>query len=292
MTSFDGGGFAGDDPHPDGPGRRAAAAGGPGPHDDDPVRLAPPADPWLTEASTSALGDAASVPGPDEPPPADTTPFAGPAPAGDEAPHAGPFAGMAPHAGSDAGWAGGTPPRRRGRRATRWVVAVLAACALFVAGMLAIDQFGPDDGSDAQGPGPATEVTAPLPTRTGNGQKQTPTATGGPSESPAGAAGPATSANPGSPEVVYQVTASGSRNVGSVTYTDQDGDIIRLSGIPFPWRMTFPRGERKPLILNAQRKRGGDAGPVTCTITLDGKLLSSTTAEGRYASAQCSGSGR
>ena len=175
---------------------------------------------------------------------------------------------------------------------------VLAACALFVAGMLAIDQFGPGDDSDALAPAPSTEVTAPLPTRTGNGPKRTPAAdppaaTGSPAESQAGAAAPGSSANPGSPEVVYQVTASGSRNVGSVSYTDQDGDIIRLGGIPLPWRIAFPRGaERKPLVLIAQRKRGGDAGPVTCTITLDGKLLSSTTAEGRYASAQCSGSGR
>ncbi|MBB2946933.1 hypothetical protein FB565_006701 [Actinoplanes lutulentus] len=30
---------------------------------------------------------------------------------------------------------------------------------------------------------------------------------------------------------------------------------------------------------------------MTCTITVDGKLLASTTAEGRYAAPQCSGSG-
>jgi hypothetical protein len=88
------------------------------------------------------------------------------------------------------------------------------------------------------------------------------------------------------------VTASGKRNVGSVSYTDQDGEIIRLNGIPLPWRITFAvDGQRKPLVLIAQRKGGGDAGPVTCTITVDGKLLSSTTADGRYAAPQCSGSG-
>jgi len=295
VTSSDGGGFAGDDHQPDGlaeRGRRNAAGGGPVPPDDDPVRLTPPADPWLTEASTSVLGDAAAVPDPGEPPPADTAQFAGTAHAGDEAPHAGPFLGGE----------GGTPRRRRGRRATRWVVAILAACALFVAGMLATDQFGPGDDSDALGPAPSAGVTA-APTRTGNGQKQTPAAdppaaTGSPVESSAGAAAPAASApeasaNPGAPEVVYQVAASGSRNVGSVSYTDQDGDIIRLSGIPLPWRVAFPRGaQRKPLVLIAQRKRGGDGGPVTCTITLDGKLLSSTTADGKYAAPQCSGSGR
>jgi hypothetical protein len=49
--------------------------------------------------------------------------------------------------------------------------------------------------------------------------------------------------------------------------------------------------QRKPLVFIAQRKGGGDAGPVTCTITVDGKLLASTTADGQYAAPECSGSG-
>lgn len=74
--------------------------------------------------------------------------------------------------------------------------------------------------------------------------------------------------------------ASGSRNTGSVSFTDQDGDIIRRNGIPLPWRLTFPVGaQRKPLV------------PVTCTITVNGRLLASTTANGRYAATPCSGSG-
>jgi hypothetical protein len=91
--------------------------------------------------------------------------------------------------------------------------------------------------------------------------------------------------------VVYEVTASGSDNTGSVSYTDQDGDIIRRNGIKLPWRVAFRLGgQRKPpLVLISQRQGGGDAGPVTCSITLGGKVLSSTTAEGRYAAPQCSG---
>jgi hypothetical protein len=34
--------------------------------------------------------------------------------------------------------------------------------------------------------------------------------------------------------VLYEVTASGSRNTGSVSYTDQDGETIRRNGIPLP----------------------------------------------------------
>lgn len=253
MTSFDGGDPGQRDP-------RDAEAGTPPEHDQ--ARLAPPADPWLAEAPI-----AASWQGHGAAPPADTAPFAG---------------------------LEDRPPRRR---VYPWVVAVLAVCALFVAGLLSIDPFGSGDddgGGGALGSDPSTGAPA-VPTRTGGGQGDTPTAkitTGRQPDRSAGTAAPGTSANAGAPEVVYEVTASGSRNTGSVTYTDRDGDIIRLRGIPLPWRITFPVGaQRKPLVLLAQRKGGGDAGPVTCTITVGGKLLSSTTAEGKYASAQCSGSG-
>lgn len=322
MTSSDG-----DDPQfpgPAGNGRRNAEARGPGPDDDDPVRLTPPADPWLAEASTSAL-DSISPPASGPLPPSDgPVPLAdGPVPPayvpvppayGSVPPASGvvppddpaPFARAAhpgyptPPGGPAAGWAGGPPRRRRGRRAARWAVAVLAVCALLVAGMLGIDQFGSGDGSDAQGPDPSAAATtgrARTPAADPLGDvgvpagRQPSAATGSQPGSSAGAA-PGTSAQPGAREVIYQVTASGSRNVGSVSYTDQDGEIIRLSGIPLPWRTAFPMGvERRPRVLIAQRKRGGDAGPVTCTITVDGKLLSATTADGRYAAPQCSGFG-
>lgn len=206
------------------------------------MRLSPPAYPWLTQAPTSAVGDAATA---ETPPPDDPSPFAAQAP----------FPGEA--------------PRRRDRRAVHWALAVLAACAFFIAGM-AVDSFGSGDDGDARGVDPSTEATV----------------------APIGAGSPGTSADASPPQVVYEVTASGSRNTGSVSYTDQDGDIIRRNGIPLPWRTTFPVGtQRKPLVLIAQRKGGGDAGPVTCTITVGGKLLAATTADGVYAAPQCSGSG-
>jgi hypothetical protein len=186
-----------------------------------------------------------------------------------------------------------SPPRRR--RAKTWLVAVLTAGVLLVAAMPAIDRFGSDgDGDgDALAPDPrtATSATSTATSATSATPTATPTAVRPPARS-AGPAAPGTSASAAAPKVVYEVTASGSRNTGSVTYTDQDGDFIRLHGIALPWRKTIPVGvQRKPLVLLAQRKGGGDAGPVTCTITVNGKLLSSTTAHGKYASAQCSGSG-
>ncbi len=91
---------------------------------------------------------------------------------------------------------------------------------------------------------------------------------------------------------MFNKEVSGSRNTGSVSYTDQDGDIVRHDGIALPWRVTFRVGaQRQPLALIAQPKGGGDAGPVTCTIIVNGKLLATTTVHGRYAAPQCSGSG-
>jgi len=253
VTSSDGGGSAPDDPH---------------------ANLLPPADPWLTEAPTSFVGD----PAPSYPALADTAPYGTPSP----------------------GW----DARRPRRRARRWIVAVLVACALFIAGMLAIDPFG--SGDDTRGAKPTAGPTGTGAAGPAGGARTTGTGTGpaggAPSagattsrqpDSSAGAAAPGTSANASVPQVVYEVTASGSHNTGSVVYTDQDGTIIRRHGIPLPWRTAFPvDGRRNPLILDAQRKRGGDAGPVTCTITVDGKLISSTTAEGRYAAPECVGSRR
>jgi hypothetical protein len=90
--------------------------------------------------------------------------------------------------------------------------------------------------------------------------------------------------------VVYEVTASGSGNFGDVEYIDQDNQIIRRGGIPLPWRVEFDTTQRHPnFILHGQRKAGGDGGPVTCRITVDGKILDETTATGQYAAPQCIG---
>jgi hypothetical protein len=103
------------------------------------------------------------------------------------------------------------------------------------------------------------------------------------------------SAAPSGPgiRVSYEVTASGRGNVGSVDYLDQDGQEIRKSGVPLPWRLEFTSTREAPvLVLLTQRKSGGDTGPVSCRITANGKVISETTATGRYAAPECSGSAR
>lgn len=89
-------------------------------------------------------------------------------------------------------------------------------------------------------------------------------------------------------EVIYLVTSTGEDDVARVEYTDEDRDIIRKGEVSLPWRYTYRVvGDKPPLVVIAQRKRGG-TGPVTCTISLDGKVLTTEVQRGRYASPQCS----
>jgi hypothetical protein len=88
--------------------------------------------------------------------------------------------------------------------------------------------------------------------------------------------------------VVYEVTSGGAGDIGSIEYTDQDGDIIRRGGVPLPWRVTFTvTGDHHRFVLLAQRKKGG-AGEVTCSITVGEKVLTTVTQTGRCAAPQCS----
>jgi hypothetical protein len=73
-----------------------------------------------------------------------------------------------------------------------------------------------------------------------------------------------------------------------VQYTDRDGDIVRRGGIDLPWRVTFQvTGTGHAFVLIAQRDQGG-TGPVACSITVGGKVLSSARQTGRYAAPECS----
>ncbi|MFF5288343.1 MmpS family transport accessory protein [Paractinoplanes globisporus] len=97
----------------------------------------------------------------------------------------------------------------------------------------------------------------------------------------------ATSASPAAARTVLYAVTAGSGDIGSVQYTDQDGDIISRGGVPLPWRVTFHvTGDQHPFVLIAQRKKGG-TGPVTCSITVGGEVLSSATETGRYAAPEC-----
>jgi hypothetical protein len=170
----------------------------------------------------------------------------------------------------DAPWEGGAwpppvpddPPARP--RTRWWLLALVAAIVVAVAIGLALWQ---------------SPSRTPVPAPTNTPMLTAPTAPTAPTAS-AGSA-------PAARTVVYVVTA-GTGDVGSVQYTDKDGDIISRGGIDLPWRVTFHvTGERHAFVLIAQRKRGG-TGPVTCSITVDGKVLSKATETGRYGAPECS----
>lgn len=254
----------------------------PGGNDDR--RSMPPADPWLETAPTSAFDLNAT---------ADVPPQANPAPVDPTSTYNQDAAPVNPAFTYDQDAAPVDPTftydqdaaPRRGRRGWWWALpAVLLLGCLGAARLIPFNPFDGGGTPDAAGPtSPATgSTTAPA---VGGAGKPAERATTAPApRQTATAVDP-----PAGNEVVYEFTAEGGRNVGSVAYTDQDGDIIRHGAVSLPWRVTFQiTGKKKPLVLIAQRKKGG-TGPVTCTITLGGKVLSTDTETGRYAAPQCSG---
>jgi hypothetical protein len=88
--------------------------------------------------------------------------------------------------------------------------------------------------------------------------------------------------------VIYDVEASGTGNIGRVEYYDQDNEIIRKAGIALPWRLEFTTNHPnfQPYV-RTQRTGGGDNGPVTCRVTVNGKVTDETTLRGQYAAPMC-----
>jgi hypothetical protein len=198
----------------------------------------------------------------------------------------------------------GYPAPQRGRmRAAPWAFGVAVVVFLALIAFAATNFVGGRGGNGAapgtaSGPsvGAVRARTAPATVRPTSDSAARPapartTAWGRPAEDADAQAGYPTTASDGT-DVVYAVTASGAGNVGNVTYTDKNGEEVRLDGIKMPWRIEFTvAGQTKPLVLLTQREGGGDLGSVTCTVTVNGKVLSSTTATGQYAAAACSASG-
>ena len=164
-------------------------------------------------------------------------------------------------------------PPRRGRRG--WWFVTAAVALLGCLGGILLNPFDDDNAPGQAGPTPrltssATVSATPEPHVNGQVPKTSET-------------------NPAvADEVVYQVSSNGKGDVASVQFTDQDRDIIRKGEVSLPWRYTFrTNGAKPPLVVIAQRKKGG-TGPVTCSISLRGKVLATAIQRGRYASPQCS----
>jgi actin-like ATPase involved in cell morphogenesis len=165
------------------------------------------------------------------------------------------------------------PPARRGMRLWPWVLAALVLVGALTAGTVVFLNAAGNQHANS----PTDRVAANVPRPSASTHAAAPSFTP-PSPTAAGH------------HVIYEVTASGAGNFGDVEYVDQDNQIIRRGGTPLPWRIEFDTTQRYPnFVLNAQRKSGGDNGPVTCRITVDGKILDETTATGQYAATECIG---
>jgi predicted secreted Zn-dependent protease len=96
--------------------------------------------------------------------------------------------------------------------------------------------------------------------------------------------GVATATGPDSQVVTYQL--SGSAPVADyISYQTDTGDTgqTQQAHVPLPWQTQFTTKPGKVFVLSAQ-----SAGSITCTIMLDGKVVSQATATGAPARTVCS----
>ena len=86
--------------------------------------------------------------------------------------------------------------------------------------------------------------------------------------------------------IVYVVTGNGSADITYATFGSGAGGISSPTGQGLPWTKTFIATG----ILNAYNVGATltSGSTVTCSISVDGKVLSSKTATGTLASADCS----
>ena len=83
--------------------------------------------------------------------------------------------------------------------------------------------------------------------------------------------------------VTYTVTGT-AQSASSTTYMSDVGSISQDTDVPLPYTKTFQMTSGSPLVMNAQN--GGDAGDITCTISVDGVDVQSDTSTGGYAMCQ------
>jgi hypothetical protein len=83
----------------------------------------------------------------------------------------------------------------------------------------------------------------------------------------------------------YEVTGdAGTAN--NVTYMINHGEQ-QETNVALPWSKDFTADDKfQALVVNAQNAGGGS---ISCTITVDGKVISQHTSNGQYAVVMCSG---
>lgn len=86
-------------------------------------------------------------------------------------------------------------------------------------------------------------------------------------------------------KVTYVV--EGTTTKASVTYSTNMGGQEQLGEVTLPFQKTLEVNYGTPLVILAQNKN--DSGSITCKILVNGKEIQSSTSEGAYVIATCSG---
>jgi hypothetical protein len=89
--------------------------------------------------------------------------------------------------------------------------------------------------------------------------------------------------------VVYSVTGTGSASITYDSFDNNHNGSTQNSSVPLPWTKTI-KGSGLFNYYSISATLGSDGGSTSCTITVDGKQVSSNSATGAFASATCSGS--
>ncbi len=88
--------------------------------------------------------------------------------------------------------------------------------------------------------------------------------------------------------VVYSVTGSGSVSLSYAAIDKNQGGMTQNSDVPLPWTKTIT-GSGLFNYYSVTATLGAGGGSATCTITVDGKVVTTNSATGVYSSASCSG---
>jgi hypothetical protein len=83
------------------------------------------------------------------------------------------------------------------------------------------------------------------------------------------------------PQVTYQL--SGSAPVADYVSYQTDSGQTQQAHVPLPWKTQFTALEYQVFVISAQ-----SPGSITCTIVVDGKVVSQATANGAPARTVCS----
>ncbi len=88
--------------------------------------------------------------------------------------------------------------------------------------------------------------------------------------------------------VVYSVTGNGTADITYDSFTNGNSGTSQVNGATIPWSKTQNGSGLFNLYSLSATVASGSS--VTCTITVDGKQVSTHTSSGEFASADCSGS--